>query len=100
MVVMAEQSSWIDRAACRGEHWVNWDGPHVERAAAEMCGGCPVRVSCLKSALARPRELDYGILAATTAHERELMRRRKLDPRAVWARQGFPYRGRSDDDGE
>lgn len=99
-MVVAELQTWIDRAACRGVTSLNWDGPHVERDVAIMCGGCPVRVSCLKAALRRPRELDYGILAGTTAHERELIRRRKLDPRAIWAKQGFPYRGRSTDAGE
>lgn len=100
MVVMTAQSEWIRQAACRGKHSINWDGPHVEQAAAEMCGGCPVRVSCLRWALARPRELDHGILAATTVHERDQIRKRKLDPREIWDSQGFPYRGRSDDGGE
>ena len=82
---------WIEQAACRGRSDLNWDGPAAWPDEVALCGGCPVRVTCLLAALHRPRELDYGILAGTTAHDRELIRRRKLDPRALWARQGYPY---------
>lgn len=88
---MVVDGDWMDRAACRGLHDINWDGPMAWPDAIEVCGGCPVRVSCLRAALSKPREHDYGILAGSTAHERDLMRQRKLDPRRLWAEQGYPH---------
>lgn len=87
-------NDWMDRAACRKVPELNWDGPAAWPEEIATCGGCPVRVDCLVAALRRPREMDYGILAGLTASERESVRRRRVDPRRIWAEQGFPLEPR------
>ena len=84
---------WIERAACRGRTDVDFDGPMAWPEAIDLCGGCPVRVECLRWALDRHPDHDYGILAGTTAHDRVLIRDGRLTAATIWAEQGFPYRG-------
>lgn len=90
-------ADWIERAACRGRTDVDFDGPMAWPDALELCGRCPVRGECLGWALDRHRDHDYGILGGTTAFERDLIRRGKLDVRRIWREQGFPYREGTDD---
>lgn len=61
--------------------------PQVELARM-VCAECPVRLACLRFALAT--NIDYGVWAGTTPLERHRMRRRaKLTPnsRKLVARQ-------------
>jgi WhiB family redox-sensing transcriptional regulator len=90
---------WLDRAACRGRTDVDFDGPMAWPDALAICGRCPVRIECLRWALDRHPDHDYGILAGTTAADRHLIRHGRLEARQVWAEQGYPCRKEEDDGG-
>jgi WhiB family redox-sensing transcriptional regulator len=51
---------------------------HLAEPAKEVCRRCPVRVECLEYALAHDER--YGVWGATSARERQRLRRRQGRP--------------------
>jgi WhiB family redox-sensing transcriptional regulator len=77
--------NWQDAAACKFTGWVLFYGPDGERqperdirekAAKEMCAGCPVLAPCRDHALSRP-EKD-GWWGGMSEDERKSERRKRL----------------------
>jgi WhiB family transcriptional regulator, redox-sensing transcriptional regulator len=74
-ILSAGDSSWMDRAACRGAPDADvWFPDDPRRAivwaeAKRRCGGCPVRGECLSWALAIG-ENAHGVWGGTTPDER------------------------------
>ena len=75
---LAEQitSRWTSRAACVGavdDTWFPDSAQPMKRAAAiARCVACPVRRSCLASALATAE--DHGVWGGTTEIQRDALR--------------------------
>jgi WhiB family transcriptional regulator, redox-sensing transcriptional regulator len=77
----ARAPDWRDNAACAHEDpelFFPESGPGVTRpetiVAKRICGGCPVRVPCLRWAL--DHGVSNGIWGGTTEEERRLLRKR------------------------
>jgi WhiB family redox-sensing transcriptional regulator len=77
--------AWQDDAACRGEDLVLFFGPDGERQpereirerkAKEICSWCPVRTTCLDTAIADNDK--YGIRGGLDEEERVSERRRRM----------------------
>lgn len=83
---------WPRLAACLRRPDLNWDSPLLERAQIETCGGCPVRVDCLMTALDREPAADVGVWGGTSPTLRGEIRRGQLEPWVLWETQGYPYR--------
>ena len=77
-------TAWRDLAACRGEDprlFFPATGDPVRQARA-ICAACPVRIACLRYALADPVALRHGIWGGTTPrHRREIRRRTAAERR-------------------
>jgi hypothetical protein len=72
--------AWREDAACRGEppeRFTEPAGPDDLRQALATCASCPVRQTCLQTALTLERDADLGIWGGTT----EATRRRIRDGR-------------------
>ena len=66
-------SNWRSGAACAGQsvgHWFVDELPAV-RVAVAVCGGCPVRLACLATALLDDEQGTWG---GTTQEDRDVMR--------------------------
>lgn len=73
----ADVTEWMHSAACDGT--TDQMFPHDSDAvgieiAKEVCGPCPVRSECLKSALDRSE--PYGVWGGLTSDERQELKRR------------------------
>lgn len=70
-----EDQTWAARAACRGvapdELFVRGA---AQRAARELCFGCPVRMECLADAL--DAHVTFGVWGGLTERERRALLRR------------------------
>ena len=76
----AMRPAWASSALCRGEPidwWFPGKGQRTD-AAMEICGRCPVRLSCLAAAL-DDEDLDHGIRGGATVNARQLMRRNRTN---------------------
>lgn len=84
---------WEHRAACIGRDDIEWfpdTGVNVSSEAKELCRSCPVRRDCAAFAIwggpgGEVGCYDYGIWAGISAHQRQLIRRGKLDLERVLA---------------
>ncbi|MFJ6728729.1 MULTISPECIES: WhiB family transcriptional regulator [unclassified Streptomyces] len=78
---MTSTDDWRQQAACRHEDPelffpIGTSGPSLlqTQQAKAVCGGCPVRESCLEWALETDQTL--GVWGGTSENERRAMRRR------------------------
>lgn len=78
-VVPIEDQDWRDRAACRGEDTDLFfpDRGQDTKAAKEICGRCPVRLDCLRYALAEG--IKHGVWGGASERARRRMRKRRLE---------------------
>ena len=83
---------WRRLAACARRPDLDWDSPLIDQQQIEVCGGCPVRVDCLMTAIAHAPFADEGIWAGTSPTIRQKLRRGGVEPWEVWETQGYPYR--------
>ncbi|WP_447006641.1 WhiB family transcriptional regulator [Saccharothrix isguenensis] len=86
--------SWPDRS-CQGTDLELWFGPSNDlprelretkgeaafrmRTAKAVCAGCPIKVECLESELARGIYDQHGVRGGKTAHERQQLIRERRD---------------------
>lgn len=75
----ADNAPWMRVGLCVKGNPENWfpSSAHEERAATELCKGCPSKTPCLEYALA-DSTLD-GIWGGTTPGQRAWLRRKARD---------------------
>ncbi len=76
---------WRDRAACHGTQnpaFYSDDATEQAKAAREVCSSCPVRRSCLASALLHD---EQGVWGGTTEADRERITSKLAGLSAYWA---------------
>ncbi len=71
------EDAFYDEAACVGENPDLFFADGGYKAAMDICERCPVKFECREFAVARP--WLAGIWGATTANERDRIRRHRKD---------------------
>ena len=73
MPTLPNALSWADRAACRGYDLDLFFSDAAQKVleAKAICGGCPVRATCLAEALRAEVTPRYGISGGLTPAERD-----------------------------
>ena len=78
-ILPAENQPWMHKGFCAdsptADLWFPTEAAETANYCESLCGGCPVRVACLRYAVAHP-ELE-GIWGGVSAHQRRLIRRRQ-----------------------
>jgi WhiB family transcriptional regulator, redox-sensing transcriptional regulator len=73
-----EDTSWLDRARCRGtdpeQFFVR--GVSQARPALRICDRCTVKEQCLRYAI--DNEIDFGVWGGLTERQRRAYQRRQL----------------------
>ena len=73
----AENEAWMHKGFCAdspyADLWFPTEGVESAAYCESLCGGCPVRVACLRYAIDHP-ELE-GIWGGLSARQRRLIRR-------------------------
>ncbi len=76
-VLPAENEPWMHLGYCADSAYPDmWFPTEMYESASyceELCGGCPVRLQCLRYAMERP-ELE-GVWGGVSAHQRKEIRR-------------------------
>lgn len=73
--------TWKNEALCLGVDTDIWFDPDTEDLAVAICRDCPVRLECLKLALAT--QTKHGVWGGTTARERSAIVRQLEDGRSL-----------------
>jgi hypothetical protein len=63
---------------------LRWDAREMSAWCARLCLGCSVRIDCVSEALDRHHDTDVGIWGATTALQRDKIRRRRISLEKAW----------------
>jgi WhiB family transcriptional regulator, redox-sensing transcriptional regulator len=66
------EPEWYEYAACQGQGWEAFFDDPDPVAAQQTCAACPVRVRCLRFALAN--QIDTGIWGGLTPEQRRRVR--------------------------